>query len=202
VVGLAPPDRARRVVEAIRRQRAARGPAWSDCFSLQTNFFDAQRHTTPYLDGNPEVTRFGQTMNGGCLVSWNYYWIGALVKTGRVEAAVAAWRAVVRRFGATSLVEGCNFWDSAGFPSRTTAADQPELAYEPFLADQGLVAVALPRWLLGIHPQLDQLRVEPVLSKASYPATVSIRYLGQRTRIYIEAPDDAPIAVTVKAVPG
>lgn len=195
VSGMVPPDRAGRVVDAIRRRRAELGPEWSGCFSLQTNFFDAQQHTTPYLDGDPEVTRFGQTMNGGCLASWNYYWIGALVKTGYVEEALEAWRAIVRRFGATSLVEGCNYWDYAGAPSRTTPADLPELSYEPFLADQGLVAAALPRWLLGIDPRLDQLRVEPVLPTAAYPATVSLQYLGKRTHIHLEARGDAPISV-------
>jgi len=197
VSGLAPPDRANRVVDAINRRRAELGPAWSSCFSLQTNFFDAQAHSTPYLDGLDDVTRFGQTMNGGCLISWNYYWIGALVKTGHVEQAIEAWRAVVRRFGATSLIEGGNYWDYTGHPSRTTPSDYFALSYEPVLADQGLVAAALPRWLLGINPRLDQLLVEPVPPMTGYAASMSLLYLGKRTHIRLEAGGDKQATVEV-----
>ena len=134
-----------------------------------------------------DVTRFGETMNGGCLVSWNFYWIGALVKTGRIAEAIDAWQRVVRRFGRTSLVEGCNYWDFSGQPSRTAWHDYELISYEPFLSDQGLVSLALPRWLLGITHTFSGIAVSPVLPPDTYPATVKLTHLGQERIIEIKS---------------
>jgi len=186
--GLVPPERARRLVETIRRRRHALGPEWETCFSLQTNFYDAEAYSMMLREYKSDVTRFGQTMNGGCLVSWNFYWIGALVKAGLVDAAADAWQRVVRRFGATSLVEGCNYWDFSGKPSQTTWQEHELIAYEPFLSDQGLVSLALPRWLLGIEPSFDGIKVSPVLPANAYPARVTLTHLGRERTIEIESP--------------
>jgi hypothetical protein len=183
--GLVPAARAERVVDAIDRRRRELGPPWESCFSLQTNFFDAESHSMMFRDYKSDVTRFGQTMNGGCLVSWNFYWIGALVRTGRVAKAVEAWQGVVRRFEATSLVEGCNYWDFSGRPSRTAWHDSELISYEPFLSDQGLVSLALPRWLLGIEAGFDGISVAPALPADAYPATVRLMHLGRERTIDI-----------------
>jgi hypothetical protein len=178
--GLVPPDRAHRLVETIRRRRHELGAAWENCFSLQMNFYDAEQFAVV-----PSAMRFGQTMNGGCLVSWNYYWIGALAAVGFVEEAIESWQRVVRRFGQTSLVEGCNYWDFAGQPSRTKPAGEELISYEPFLSDQGLVSAALPRWLLGIEPRFEGIGVNPVLPAAALPPTVKLRHLGREVTIEI-----------------
>jgi hypothetical protein len=184
--GMVPPERARRVVDSIFRRRRELGPGWENCFSLQTNFYDAESCSYIYRDCNQsDVTRFGQTENGGCLVSWNYYWIGSLARVGLIEEAVRVWQGVVARFASTSLVEGCNIWDFEGRPSRTTFAGNELDSYEPFLADQGLVSVALPRWLLGIDPGLGGISVAPVLPESAYPATVKLFHLGRERTIEI-----------------
>jgi hypothetical protein len=183
--GLVPPDRAKRVIDAIRRRRRELGAAWENCFSLQTNFYDAEKFSSVWRRCQSDVTRFGQTMNGGCLVSWTYYWVGALAATGYVDEAIEAWRRVVHRFRETSLVEGCNYWDFAGQPSRTMHPPGELISYEPFLSDQGLVALALPRWLLGIEPRFDGIAVHPVLPASAYPVTVKLQHLGSEKTIHI-----------------
>ena len=185
--GLVPTERARRVVDAIRRRRHELGPAWENCFSLQTNFYDAEAHSMMRRVHQADVTRFGQTMNGGCLVSWNFYWIGALVKVGLVDEAITAWQAVVRRFGQTSLVEGCNYWDFSGKPSRTAWHEYELISYEPFLSDQGLTSLALPRWLLGISPTFEGIAVAPVLPADAYPATAKVMHLGCERTIRLQS---------------
>jgi hypothetical protein len=188
--GLVPPERARRVVGAILARRRELGPAWEACFSLQTNFHDAEAYSMMFREHKSDVTRFGQTMNGGCLVSWNYYWIAALAMTGLAEEARGAWQSVLGRFAETSLVEGCNYWDFSGKPSRTAWHDYDHISYEPFLSDQGLVSLALPRWLLGIEPSFDGITVNPVLPPDAYPARVKLVHLG-RERV-IDIPDASP----------
>ena len=146
---------------------------------------------------NADVTRFGETMNGGCLASWNYQWIGALVKVGREDVALAEWRKFMARVAQTSLVEGSNYWDFQGEPSRTVVEEVmiPKefpsydlIAAEPFLADQGLVACALPRWLLGIELTFAGVTAKPVLPASALPATVRIRHLGQDRVLEIPGP--------------
>jgi hypothetical protein len=186
--GMVPADRARRIVDAVIARRRELGLEWENCFSIQTNLHDAEEFSFMYRRFGANVTRFGETMNGGCLASWNYQWIGALVKAGRVDEAVCAWRKFLARVAQTSLVEGSNYWDYAGQPSRTVVqavmipkefpAYEP-IAAEPFLADQGLVACALPRWLLGIELSFAGVAVSPVLPSDAYPAKVSVRHLGR-----------------------
>ena len=183
--GMVPDDRARRVLDAIRRRRRELGPAWETCFSLQTNFYDAEKYSLMYRLNGTDETRFGETMNGGCLISWNYYWIGALARVGRGEEAAAVWRSLLERFAATSLLEGSNYWNHSGQPSRTLTPNHEVAGAEPFLADQGLVAAALPRWLLGILPTFDGISVAPVLPASAYPATVRLLHLGQERTIEI-----------------
>ena len=185
VAGMAPPGRARKVVESIQRRRRELGQPWSACFSLQTNLFDAEEYSTMFRKFKSDQTRFGQTMNGGCLLSWNYYWIGALVTVGMIDEAIRSWSRVVGRFAATSLVEGSNFWDYSGQPSRTTFPQDELAAYEPFLSDQGLVSVALPRWLLGIELKLDGISVAPVLPPSEYPITLNLFHLGKEVAVEI-----------------
>ena len=124
-------------------------------------------------------------MNGGCLVSWTYYWVGALVAAGYVDEAIDAWRRVVHRFSETSLFEGCNYWDFAGRPSRTTPSTMELISYEPFLSDQGMVALALPRWLLGIEPRFDAITAQPVLPESAYPVTVKLQHLGNERSLHL-----------------
>ena len=189
VNGLIPPERGRRVLAAIRRRRRELGPEWENCFSIQTNFYDAQDHVNMFQDHQSDFTRFGYSMNGGCLVSWNYYWIGALATVGLAEEAIAAWRRVVDRFARTSLIEGSNIYDYSGKPSRMTLPDNPQLAYEPFLADQGLASAALMRWLLGINPALNGLSVHPVAPLAAGPAEARVLHLGKLCTVRL--PEDA-----------
>ena len=186
--GLVPPDRARRLVGTILRRRRELG--WDGCFSIQTNFFDAEAESMMFRDHKSDVTRFGQTMNGGCLVSWNFYWVAALAKAGFAAEALGAWQSVVRRFAETSLVEGCNYWDFSGRPSRTAWHDYYQISYEPFLSDQGLVSLALPRWLLGVEPSFDGITVSPILPADAYPARVTLVHLGRERTI--EIPDATP----------
>lgn len=198
VSGMVPEDRALKILDAIDRCRRELGTDWANCFSIQTNFVDAQAHTTPYFDGYGAVTAFGQTMNGGCLVSWNYYWIGALVKAGRAEQATAVWRNIAERFASTSLVEGCNFWDYSGKPSRTTPGSHEVIAFEPFLSDQGLVSAAMPRWLCGLDPRLDKLDIRPALPPSAYPARAKIVYMGEETVVELRGPEDWTISSTAR----
>ena len=187
-VGMVAEDRARRVLDAIRRRRRELGPAWESCFSLQTNFYDAEAYSLMFRLNGTDETRFGETMNGGCLTSWNYYWIGALARVGRVGEAVEVWRALLRRFSATSLVEGSNYWNFRGLPSRTLTPDNELTSAEPFLADQGLIAAALPRWLLGIEPTFNGISVAPRLPADAYPATVELLHLGRLRTVEIRSP--------------
>ncbi|MDB6092713.1 MAG: hypothetical protein JWM32_275 [Verrucomicrobia bacterium] len=192
-VGLVPPERARRVVDAVVVRRRELGPAWENCFSIQTNLYDAEEFSFMKRRFNADVTRFGETMNGGCLASWNYFWIGALVKVGRVDEALTAWRRFMARCAQTSLVEGCNYWDFKGQPSRTVIPEMLPaefLSYdlisaEPFLADQGLVASALPRWLLGIELTFDGVKTKSVLPESAHPATATLLHLGREQKIEI-----------------
>lgn len=192
--GLVPPERAQRVVEAILARRKELGPEWENCFSLQTNFYDAEEHSFMKRTFNADVTRFGETMNGGCLASWNYYWIGALVKTGRADVALAEWRKFMREAARTSLYEGCNYWDFKGRPSRTVIPamipkefpSYEPISAEPFLADQGLVGLALPRWLLGIESTFDGLTVNPALPASALPATARVIHLGEERVIEVK----------------
>lgn len=193
--GLVPPARARRIVEAILARRKELGPAWENCFSLQTNFYDAEEHSFMKRNFNADVTRFGETMNGGCLASWNYYWIGALVKVGRADLALSEWKKFMHEAARTSLYDGCNYWDFKGQPSRTVVpammipkafpAYEP-ISAEPFLADQGLVGLALPRWLLGIESTFAGLTVNPVLPESALPATARVIHLGQERELRIK----------------
>ena len=195
--GMVPADRARRVVDAVIARRHELGPAWENNWTIQTNLYDAEEFSFMKRQFNADVTRFGETMNGGSLASWNYQWIGALVKVGRVDEAVAAWRKFMARVAQTSLVEGSNYWDFEGKPSRTVveAVMIPKqflsydlIAAEPFLADQGLVACALPRWLLGIELTFAGVTAKPVLPSSALPATVRITHLGQERVLEIPAP--------------
>ena len=195
--GMVPADRARRIVDAVSARRHELGPAWENCWSIQTNLHDAEEFSFMKRMFNADVTRFGETMNGGCLASWNYQWIGALVKVGRVDEAVAAWRKFLARVAQTSLVEGSNYWDFEGKPSRTVVEEvmipeklrpYDQIAAEPFLADQGLVACALPRWLLGIELTFAGVTAKPVLPASALPATVRITHLGQERTLEIPAP--------------
>jgi hypothetical protein len=188
VAGMVPADRARRIVDAVLARRRELGPAWENCFSIQTNLYDAEEFSFMRRRFNADVTRFGETMNGGCLASWNFHWIGALVKVGRVDEALAAWKKFMARVAATSLVEGSNYWDFSGQPSRTVVQavmipkefpSYEPIGAEPFLADQGLVASALPRWLLGIELTLRGVTANPVLPDEAYPATVRLQHLGR-----------------------
>ena len=188
VVGMVPTDRARRIVDAVLARRRELGPAWENCFSIQTNLYDAEEFSFMLRRFGADVTRFGETMNGGCLASWNYHWIGALVKVGRVDEALEAWRKLLARFTATGLVEGSNYWDFSGQPSRTVVQSvmipkefpsYEPIAAEPFLADQGLVACALPRWLLGIEQTLRGVTANPAMPADAYPATVRLQHLGR-----------------------
>ena len=193
-VGMVSPERARRVVEAIVARRRELGPEWENCFSIQTNFFDAEEFSFMHRRFGADVTRFGETMNGGCLASWNYFWIGALVKVGRIDEALSAWRRFIARVAQTSLVEGCNYWDFAGKPSRTVIPEMiprefPSyelISAEPFLADQGLVSCALPRWLLGIELTFDGVRTNSVLPKPALPGRVTLQHLGKEIAIEIK----------------
>ena len=196
VTGMVTGTRATRVVDAVLSRRQELGPEWEKCFSIQTNFYDAEEFSFMHRRFGADVTRFGETMNGGCLASWNYHWIGALVKVGRVGEALAAWRKLMERAGQTSLVEGSNYWDYAGRPSRTVTpvmiprefpAYEP-IAAEPFLSDQGLVACALPRWLLGIELTLSGASVQPVLPASAYPAQVTLCHLGKERVLEISGP--------------
>jgi len=196
VAGMVTGARATRVVDAVQARRRELGPEWEHCFSIQTNFHDAEEYSFMHRRFGVDVTRFGQTMNGGCLASWNYHWIGALVKVGRVEEALAAWRTFMARVGETLLVEGSNYWDFSGRPSRTVVpvmiprafpAYEP-IAAEPFLSDQGLVACALPRWLLGIELTLAGESVRPVLPATAYPATLTLCHLGRERVLEISGP--------------
>ena len=101
------------------------------------------------------------------------------------------------RVAQTALVEGSNYWDFEGKPSRTVVEEVmiPErlrpydlIAAEPFLADQGLVACALPRWLLGIELTFGGVTAKPVLPVEALPATVRIMHLGREQVIEIPAP--------------
>ena len=200
--GMVPPERARRVVEAVIARRKELGPAWENCFSIQTNLYDAEEFSFMKRKFNADVTRFGETMNGGCLASWNYQWIGALVKVGRADVALAEWRKFMGRVAQTSLVEGSNYWDFKGEPSRTVVEDVmiPErlrpydlIAAEPFLADQGLVACALPRWLLGIELTFAGVTAKPVLPASALPATVRVMHLGREKVLEIAGPAKRPL---------
>ncbi len=195
--GMVPAHRARRVVDAVIARRKELGPAWENCWSIQTNLYDAEEFSFMKRKFNADVTRFGETMNGGCLASWNYQWIGALVKVGREDVALAEWRKFMARVAQTSLVEGSNYWDFQGEPSRTVVEEVmiPKefpsydlIAAEPFLADQGLVACALPRWLLGIELTFAGVTAKPVLPASALPATVRIRHLGQDRVLEIPGP--------------
>jgi hypothetical protein len=197
--GMVPLERARRVVDAVIARRHELGPAWENCWSIQTNLYDAEEFSFMKRTFNADVTRFGETMNGGCLASWNYQWIGALVKVGRVDEAVSAWRKFLARVAQTSLVEGSNYWDFEGKPSRTVVEEvmipeklrpYDQIAAEPFLADQGLVACALPRWLLGIELTFAGVTVKPVLPASALPARVSIKHLGREKVLEIPAPQN------------
>jgi hypothetical protein len=191
--GMVPPDRARRVVSAVLARRHELGPAWENCFSIQTNFYDAEEFSFMKRRFNADVTRFGETMNGGCLASWNYFWIGALIKVGRVDEAVAAWQGFLARCAETSLIEGCNYWDFQGRPSRTVIPEMIPGAFpsydlisaEPFLSDQGLVASAFPRWLLGIELSFDGIRTRSVLPRSAPPMTATLLHLGREQTITI-----------------
>ena len=193
--GMVRADRARRIVDAVIARRRELGPAWENCFSIQTNLYDAVEFSFMKRTFNAGVTRFGETMNGGCLASWNYQWIGALVKVGRVDEAIATWRKFMARVAQTSLVEGSNYWDFEGKPSRTVIPEMiPKeflsydlIAAEPFLADQGLVACALPRWLLGIELTFAGVAAKPVLPAVALPATVRIMHLGRGRVVEIPA---------------
>ena len=186
--GLVPADRAARILDAIDAMRRDLGPAWEGCFSIQTNFIDSSEYSLMRLWNGTDEMRFGETMNGGCLASWNYHWIGALARAGRAAEAAAAWRAVVGRFEATSLVEGSNYWNFRGQPSRTLTPNHEVPSAEPFLADQGLVAAALPRWLLGIAPGFDGIAVDPILPASAYPAIARVPHLGRERTIEIAGP--------------
>ncbi len=194
VNGMVPADRARRLLESIDRRRRELGPEWAKCFALQTNLFDAEEYSSMRRAYQSDVTRFGQTMNGGCLLSWSYYWIGALVAVGRAQDAIDVWKRIVSRFGQTSLIEGCNYWDFSGRPSRTTFAANEIISYEPFLADQGLVSAALPRWLLGVDPRLNGLKINPVLPAVCYPVRMHLQHLGRLLRIEMLSPHESRIA--------
>ena len=58
---------------------------------------------------------------------------------------------------------------------------------QPFLADQGLVACALPRWLLGIELTFGGVTAKPVLPASALPATVRITHLGREQVLEIPA---------------
>jgi hypothetical protein len=107
---------------------------------------------------------------------------------------VEVWRSLLERFAATSLLEGSNYWNFSGQPSRTLTPGQEVASAEPFLADQGLIAAALPRWLLGISPGFDGITVEPVLPASAYPATARVLHLGRERTIEIAGPAEYKIS--------
>jgi hypothetical protein len=169
--GLLDAARAERVMDAIDR-RLAELP--TGAVATPTNLYDASAMMPPFTPPADEVVAFGHTMNGGSLLSWAYFEIGALVRTGRLRQAGERLDAVFDRFDATALIEGVNYWDRRGRPDRARL--------EPFLSDVGLVATAVPRWFLGVRPALDRLDLDPC-----HTGGVRLRHLGRPVAVRIDA---------------
>jgi len=138
--------RAATVMDSLSARLAALPETWQSALAMPTNLCDASDLMPRFPPPANGVVEFGHTMNGGSLLSWAYFEIGALVTLDRVDEAWTRARAVFNRFESTALLEGCNYWDYRGRPGRARL--------EPFLSDVGLVASVLPRWFMGVSPQL------------------------------------------------
>lgn len=176
--GLLDDDRTSTVLDAIDARLLELGDLWAGALAMPTNLFDAKDLMPRFTPPADEVVEFGHTMNGGSLLSWAYFEIGSLVAMGRVDDAWARMRTVLDRFGATGLLEGCNYWDSRGRPSRARL--------EPFLSDVILVSTALPRWFMGVNPELDRLDLDPALPSVG-PWTLHFDHLGSPVEVVIES---------------
>lgn len=178
LAGILKGEHARRALAALDTARS--GPAadgrWRDAVAVPTNLVDASALMPRFAAPADEVVEFGHTMNGGSLLSWAYFEVGALVGAGRTADAWAALTRVLERFDATALLEGVNYWAADGGPSRARL--------EPFLSDVGIVAAAIPRWFLGIAPDLDGITIDPRLPHDGR-WEVSFEHLGRPARIAV-----------------
>lgn len=192
--GLFDDERARTVMGAIDARLGELGADWQEALTTPTNLYDAASLMPRFIPPGDEVVEFGHTMNGGSLLSWAYFEIGSLVAIGRVDDAWARAQKLLQRFDATALLEGCNYWDHRGRPSRARL--------EPFLSDVVLVASALPRWFMGVRPELDRIDIDPALPGAG-PWAIRFDHLGSPVEIVIEswARGDRRITVSGATVP-
>ncbi|MDT5017217.1 MAG: hypothetical protein QOD39_3377, partial [Mycobacterium sp.] len=157
-------------------------------FGPPTNLIDARESMPQFPAAADEIVQFGHTMNGGRLLSWTYFEVGALTATGYSELAWERLDAVLSRFGKTSLLEGVNYWDWRG---------RPDLArLEPYLADVVLAAAAVPRFFLGIRPDFEIVHVDPRPVSALPGGSVTFDYGGATVTIGVAGWPDRP-AVTV-----
>jgi hypothetical protein len=158
---------------------------------MPTNLCDASDLMPRFPPPANGVVEFGHTMNGGSLLSWAYFEIGALVTLDRVDEAWTRARAVFNRFESTALLEGCNYWDYRGRPGRARL--------EPFLSDVGLVASVLPRWFMGVSPQLNRIDLDPALPTPG-PCGLRFKHLGTPVEINIESWLPGKFAIQISGV--
>jgi hypothetical protein len=195
--GLLDEDRSRRVMATIDDRLSELGATW-DTFGVPTNLYDASVNMPTFPPGASDVVRFGHTMNGGRLLFWTYFEVGALVRTGHPERAWQRLVGIFERFRATSLLEGVNYWDYRG---------RPDLArLEPYLSDVALVTAAIPRWMLGITAQFDGIDLDPALTSGYEGGSITFDYRGQPVRIRVsnwasrpevDATSEQPISVRI-----
>lgn len=192
--GLLDDEKACTVMAAMDARLTELGANWRKAIAMPTNLYDARDLMPRFTPPGDEVVEFGHTMNGGSLLSWAYFEIGSLIAIGRVDDAWTRASAVLERFDATALLEGCNYWDHRGRPSRARL--------EPFLSDVGLVATALPRWFMGICPDLDRIDLDPALP-AEGPWALQFDHLGAPVEIVIHSwlPGERRISVSGASVP-
>lgn len=174
LAGILEGDHAVRALAALDAARA--GDRWRDAVAVPTNLLDASALMPGFTAPADEVVEFGQTMNGGSLLSWAYFEIGALVHTGRVGEGWSALTRVLERFDATALLEGVNYWAADGGPSRAR--------FEPFLSDVGILASAIPRWFIGVAPELDGITIDPRLPHDGR-WEIAFEHLGRPARVAV-----------------
>jgi len=172
-VGIAPPERARKIVATADARLA----------QLETEYgyqgfagLSALWPVPASINGIGWQT-FGNYMNGGMLLSQTYWEIVARARAGDAEGAARR----LKRFAARAAETG---W--VGNNAANIKGDMGPGSGEPYLADMVVATAGVVHGVLGITPTWERLEVTPHLPEGWTMAEADVLYKGRHHHVSIQ----------------
>lgn len=173
--GIAPPERAREMLETADRRMAQLVEA--NGYTRECSLSALWPHRWDYYFS------FGQYTNGGCLLASTYYEVVARARMGDVDG----------QFGAYALLQGyARLFDRTSFLGNNAATMQGEMAHgsnEPYLSDAVMTPAALVHGILGVEQSWDGLTADPRLPVGWDAASSTVQYKGALYDIHVRDGD-------------